>query len=277
MVTPLGVLGYAFNISVEICYNEVSTLTFSLPGYVDNKKTPHYDDVVGMRIIDLKGVGQFIVTNPKITNDGIKEIKECSCFSLEYELTYKKIFFENATYNFWNPVAPEESVLKIILDKIPSWSLDIVDADLVGRFRTFEINGENLYNFIKSTLQETYQCIFEFDTYDRKIKVRSVTSPVTTEPVFISLDNLIKQVEIEENSENIITCLDVNGADGVSIRSINPTGENKIYNLDYFMNTTDFTQTMINKYNSWKTTFESYQLQYSNLSGEHLLLDRYMI
>ena len=33
--TPIGVLKYAFNVEADLCYNEVSTLSFELPGYVD--------------------------------------------------------------------------------------------------------------------------------------------------------------------------------------------------------------------------------------------------
>ena len=39
--TPIGVLRLAFNVVAELCYNEVSTLTFDLPGIVDGAKTPN--------------------------------------------------------------------------------------------------------------------------------------------------------------------------------------------------------------------------------------------
>ena len=61
---PLGILAYAFNIEAEICYNEISRLTFRLPAFIDGTKTPFYDDVFGTRIIDVKDAGQFILTNP---------------------------------------------------------------------------------------------------------------------------------------------------------------------------------------------------------------------
>ena len=269
--TPLGVLGYANNIICEVCFNEISRLSFNIPAYVDGIKTPYYEDVIGMRVLDLKDVGQFILMNPKISNNGISEIKECTAYSLEVEFTYKKLSLENATYNFWNPVARGGTILGIIMERMPSWSVGKVDSDLIGRYRTFDLNDENLYNFIKSTVQETYQCVFEFNPYNRVVNVRSVKSIVATQPVYISFDNLIKEAEIAEDSENIVTCLAVSGADGVDIRSVNPMGSNKIYNLSYFMNTTNFSQQTIERYTSWKNTFEAYQLQYFNLSVESAL------
>jgi len=268
---PIGVLKYAHNIVVEINYNEMSRLTFNLPAYVDGEKTPHYDDVIGMKIINLRDVGKFIIMNPSTSGDGISETKAVNAYSLEYEWTYKQIFLENSTYNFWNPVARSGTILGILMEMMPNWSVGTVSADLVGRHRTFDVQNENIYNFIKSTVQQTYQCVFEFDTINRVVNVRSVHSAVYTQPVYLSLDNLIKNVEVEEDTQNIITSLDVNGADGVNIRSVNPMGINKIYDLSYFMNTTNFTQHIIDKYHSWQDTFESFQLPYYNLSVETTL------
>ncbi|MDR1641403.1 MAG: DUF3672 domain-containing protein, partial [Clostridiales bacterium] len=124
---------------------------------------------------------------------------------------------------------------------------------------------------MKSTLQESYQCIFEFDTYTRKINIRAASSNPVTKPAYFSFNNLLKDVEIEEDSENISTCLSVYGADGVDIRSVNPMGNNKIYDFSYFMNTSNFTQDFINKHNSWKAALESKQLPYYNLAVEHAL------
>lgn len=247
----------------------MSTLEFNLPAYIGKTETPKYNSVIGMRIIDLQGIGQFVLMNPKETGDGTKTIKACKGYSLEYEFTFKKITLENGTYNFWNPAAPGGTILGIILELMPSWSVGTVDSSLVGKYRTYEVSDENLYNFIKNTLQQSYNCIFDFDTYNRTINVRDVSSSVSTEPIFISCDNLAKEIEVEEDTENIITRLDVNGADGVDIRDVNPSGTNKIINLDYFMTTDNFEQSLINKYNSWKSQYSSYQLQYYNLSIEY--------
>lgn len=265
-------LGYAHNLNAEIRYNETSTITFELPAYVNKQKTPHYDDVVGMRIIDMLDWGQFILMNPSTTNDGIKEVKSCKAYSLEYELTYKKMSLEEGTYNFYNPVTPNDTIIGIILSYLPSWSIGEIDSKLIDKYRTFEESNVNIYNFIKSTVQDTYGCIFDFDTYKRKINVKSTSSSTSTAPVYISFDNLAKEIEIEEDSENIFTVLDVNGADGVTIRSVNPMGTNKIYNLDYYMNSTNFSDDMIGKWNSWKSTYESAQRTYYNITIEKMSL-----
>ena len=54
-------------------------------------------------------------------------------------------------------------------------------------------------------MQEAYGCIFDFDTYNRKINVRSINEIVNTKPVYLSTKNLIKEIEIEENTDELVT------------------------------------------------------------------------
>lgn len=272
--TAIQTLGYAFNVNAEILYNEVSTLTFDLPSKVSNVNTPHYSDVVGMRIIDLKDWGQFVLIDPEETSDGVRKLKSCKAYSLEYEFAKKNITLENGTYNFWNPLSPDNTIIGRILEKFPDWSVGYIDPSLVGKYRTFEVIDDKVYNFIKSNVQETYGCIFEFDTYKRTINVVSTALSDDTEPpkpIYLSSERLIKEVKISEDSDSIITCLDVNGGDGVSIRSVNPTGTNKIYNLDYFMNETNFSEDFIEKWRAWESDCEQQKTHYFNTTMEYNL------
>ena len=272
--TAIQTLGYAFNVNVEILYNEVSTLTFDLPSRVSNVNTPHYNDVVGMRIIDLKDWGQFVLIDPEESSDGIRKIKSCKAYSLEYEFAKKNITLENGTYNFWNPLSPEDTIIGRILEKFSDWSVGNIDQSLVGKYRTFEVIDDKVYNFIKSNVQETYGCIFEFDTYKRTINVVSTATSDDIEPprpIYLSSERLVKEIKISEDSDSIITCLDVSGGDGVSIRSVNPTGTNKIYNLDYFMNDTNFSTDFIKKWRAWENDCEQRKDHYFNTTMEYNL------
>lgn len=269
--TAIQVLGCAQGLKAELNYNEVSTITFEVPRFVDGEATPDYDLIVGTRIVDLIGWGQFILSNPETVNDGIDEIKSCKAYSLEYEFTKKKLSLPSGTYCFWNPAAPDETVLGIILEYMPSWSVGDVDEELLGKYRTFDVSNVNVYDFMKGTLQTSFSCIFTFDTYQRLIHVKHTSTDADQSAVYLSLDNLAEELKITEDSDNLVTVLDVNGADGVDIRNVNPLGTNKIYNLDYYMNTSHFSQTMINKWESWKAAIASNQAQYYNLSIERML------
>lgn len=264
-------LGYAFNLSAKLCFNEISEISFDLPASVEGVPVPNYDKVVGMMLVDMVGYGQFELRNPKIEKDGVREIKHCQAYSLEYAFTRKKFFIEPGTYNFWDPTAPNGTILGYILEDMPDWSIGDIDPSLIGKYRTFDSSGDNIYNFMKSTLQESYNCIFDFDTYNRKINVRDCSSDVSNSPIFLSTENLIKKISIEEDTDSVVTVLDVNGASGVNILGVNPIGENKIYNLDYFMNTVNFNQELIDKWNLWCKEVEDNKLHYYNLSVEQAL------
>lgn len=269
--TAIGVLGTAYNIKLDPHYNEVSTLEFDLSAYDAVARTPHYDQVIGLRIVDLKGVGQFVLNNPKTTNVGAWETKHCTAYSLEREFVRKDVYLEKNVYNFWNPVSPEGTVLGIIMEKFPNWSVGKVDSDLIGKYRSLDDTDGNAYNVMKGTLQEAYGCIFDFDTYKRKVNVVSAAGDPASLPVFFSLDNLIKQLEIEEDDENIATCLGVYGADWLSIADVNPMGGAKLYNFDYFMNETNFAAGTIAKYQAWKAHFKAMQEPFYNLTVEQAL------
>ena len=269
--TAIQVLGCASGLKAEISYNEVSSITFSVPRYVDGELTPGYDLIIGTRIVDLIGWGQFVLSDPETVNDGVNEIKSCKAFSLEYEFSKRKITLPEGTYCFWNPATPDETVVGIILEYMPSWSVGTIDSELVGKYRTFSVSGTSIYDFIKSTLQKSFSCIFTFDTYQRKIHVKHTDTDAEQSAVYLSLDNLAQELKIQEDSEHIVTVLDVNGADGVDIRNVNPIGSNKIYNLDYYMNTSHFSQALINKWTAWKTTVSTQQPVFFRLSMERML------
>ena len=272
----IGVLGHIISPTADIRYNEISQISFEYPSHVNGKKLNEYDLLTGMRIIDVEGFGQFTLHNPEENDKGVKSSKICSGYSLEYEFTNKSISLEEGTYNFWNPFAPDSTILGIILSEMPSWNLGTVSTRLIGKYRTFSVDGVSIYDFMKSDLEKTYECVFDFDTYKREINVRSKYDVVPTKPVYIATNNLAKEIVVEENIDDLFTVLDVNGAEGVDIRSVNPMGENRIYNLDSYMTEEYFSASIIQKWNNWKLTFENYQtLYYSLVVAQNMQISRY--
>lgn len=270
--SPITVLGHAYGVSAELHFNETSVLEFSVPAYVDGMKTPGYDEIVGLREVELLGVGAFKLVNPVENGEGVKIVKQCRAYSMEYEFAFKKITIPKGTYNFYSPANPDETIVGMILAKMPSWKLGSISNSLIGKYRTFEVPNENIYNFIKGTAQKSYNCIFDFDTLNREIHIIDADADVDTAPLYFSPDNLSKEIIIEENTEGIVTRLDVNGADGVDIRLVNPDGTNKIIILDYYMNEVNFPPEMIEKYYTWKETYSSNRQAYYTLAMRYTLL-----
>ena len=270
--TKIGALGHILNPSGVINYNEISEISFEYPAYDNGEKLDEYDLLTSMRIVDVEGYGQFILQKPIENDDTVKKIKSCKAYSLEYELSGMKITLEEGTYNFWNPLAPDSTVMGIILSEVPSWKIGTVSPDLIGKYRTYSVDNQAIYNFMKSDLQNAYGCIFDFDTYTRTIHVRSIDSLLRTKAVYLSTKNLLNKIEIEENTDALVTVLDVHGADSLDIRSVNPMGTNKIYNLDAYMNESYFSKEIIAQWQKWKQTFDAYQQSYFDMSVEQTML-----
>lgn len=270
----IGVLGYAHNTVLDIKYNETSTLEFDLPYEVDGVKVPFYDDVVGMKIIEVVDVGSFTLTKPTQKYEGQKRYKSCVANSLEYEFVYKTISLPEDTYKFYDDTADgrKNSILGIIMEVIPSWRVGTVPSNISKKYRTFSVENTNLYDFMKNTLQQSYNCLFDFDTTNRVVNIRDLSEQAVVEPVFLSYENLAKSIEIEENVEDIVTRLDVNGAEGVDIREVNPTGTNKIIDLEYYMDTSNFSQSLINKYHNWVDLVHESRQTYYTSTVEYMLL-----
>ena len=270
--TAIGYLGHIIEPSARVCYTEVSELSFKYPSADNGEKLDEYDLLTSMRVIDVEGYGQFLLQSPVENDDTVTKIKTCKAYSLEYELTGKKITLEEGTYNFWNPLAPDGTIMGIILSELPSWSIGTISNNLIGKYRTYSADNQSVYDFMKSKLQESYDCIFDFDTYKRTINVKSLSDVISTKAVYLSSKNLLDEIEIEENANELVTALDVHGADNLDIRSVNPMGTNKIYNLDAYMNETYFSKEMIMLWQKWKQTFDSYQQTYFDMSVEQIML-----
>lgn len=275
--TAIQTLGFAFNIEGELHFNETSVLTFDVPAFANGSPTPHYDDIVGMRIIELVGCGQFILVDPETENNGVSEIKHCKAYSLEYELTYKQMTLQEGVYKFYDIVNPDETFLGIVLSYLPSWKPGTIDPTIAIKYRSLDGGSSNVYNYLKSDAQKRFGCIFDFDTYNREINVISVDAFIATKPIYLSLENLLDNVNVSEDTENIFTVLDVNGADGVYIYPVNPTGTNKIYNLDYYMNNGHFSDDLVLKWEHWKKTYEGNLDIYYNKIIERMILTSQII
>lgn len=265
----IGVIGSAENVGIDINYNEVSTIEFDITDRINGEVMPYYDQVVGMRIVELVDIGQFILMNPDEVDTGELRRKKCKCNSLEYEFTYKKITLPENTYRLWDPSGKEITVVSMIMEQMPSWRVEFVSESLQYAYRTFSVSNDNLYNFIKGTVQRSFGCVFEFDTFNRIVRIIDVNVDAETRPVLISHENLAKEIDIKENTDNLFTRLDVNGADGVDIRSVNPAGTNKLINLDYFMTKDNFSTALINKYNQWKQSWKNNITPYRYLTIRH--------
>lgn len=257
-----------FDLNCTFRFNDISEVTFTVPAYPDGDYQDIYDKITGMERVNIEPFGDFILINPATKNEGgTKETKECKAYSLEYALNHKRAEIPAGTYNFYNPADNSDCITQMITEFAPDWSIGSIDRELIGCWRTFDTVDDNLYSFMMNTLQESFNCLFLFDTFNKKINVISANNTVSNLPIYLSYNNLLKSVEIEELTDEIVTALSGYGSgDDVNIRSVNPNGTNTIYNIDYFIGKGDLPEDLTAKWQTYKENYELYRKVFSNLN-----------
>jgi hypothetical protein len=266
--TPLYNLGTIYERSFSLRYNTLSEFTFTAPNRIGNDYTDYYDWLQYRRLVLVEGIGTFMITAISIENDGLLEVKKVTCQSLEFSLTGKKITLLQGSYTFYdpenaNPAAP--SLLTELLGYIPGWTLGEIDASLMYTIRYFEVTDKTLYDFLTNEISQTFQCVFVFDSINKKISAYTISNATTATDVFISFDNLMKSFTLNAVNEELVTALNVIGGENLDISLVNPIGGNTIYNFDYFKNTDWMTQDLIDALDAWETKINYYVSSYGGL------------
>lgn len=263
----IGIIPGAFNIKFNIKFSEPSEMSFDIPSVIDGKPNPLYEDVTGYKQIYTKCYGVFVTMSPETEADGIREVKHVTAYSYEKTLESKKMFLEEGTFNFWNPVSKTDTVLGRILEVAPGWSVGYVSPALIGKYRTFDQYDNYVLSFMYNSAPEKYRCVFVFDTYKKTINVYDADEERPTLPIYLDFDNLIQSLDIEEKSDELVTAIRPYGADELDIREVNPIGTNWIYDLSYFIANGDIQGALASKWTAWQQSVLNRQTYYRGLTA----------
>ena len=189
-----------------------------------------YDAIENRRMIFVDNVGYFIITSTKDGYSDGQVFKDISAQSCETEIQNKMIpYIEDGTYQF-------TPLLENLVETIPLWTIGTVDALVAAKYRTFEdVDTDlNCLSFMLQNMQDAYECIFVFDCINRTISVYDQSNYVVETSVHLTKEDVIKEVEITEDSTDLYTAISVHGDEDLNISHINPLGSNTIYNFAYY-------------------------------------------
>lgn len=266
---PIASIGKViFDTEVSLRFNSMSEFSFTIPQKTNKSAFLNaYNEVVSKRVIFVENIGYFLVVSVNESDDGIRKVKHVKCYSLEAELNYKKINLFSGTYKFYDAISPQNSLLGKIVAYLPSWSIGYIDPTLYDKYRTYEVSDQTIYNFLMTTVEQSVECVFTFDTASRLINAYSTSSAVTDTSIFLSFSNLLKETQVEEMSEELVTALHCYGGGDLDIRTVNPLGNPLIYNFDYFLYSDKewFSDELKTAVLNWKTKIGVLQPQYATL------------
>lgn len=258
-------LGTITDRNVKLRFNTLSEISFNAPQYTTGELNPWYDLLDYRRLIDVEDLGVFMITDIEIENDGITEYKSIVCKSREVELNFKKLSVFKGTYQFYDYITPEITLIGNLLNYIPGWTIDHIDSDLTSIYRTFDITDITLYDFLVNQASQSYQCIFKFDNINRTISAYTVANATSNSDIFLSYNNLVDKIKIKTITEELVTALNVFGGGNLSINQVNPLGTNTIYDFSFYKTTDWMSSGLISALDTWEALVESNQTTYANL------------
>nr|DAO66499.1 MAG TPA: tail protein [Caudoviricetes sp.] len=268
---PLFSLAGLKNRALDLKLNGCSTFGCTALPSLKGQDLGYFDKLQANMLIKIEDIGYFIIKSMQLNDDGIMRTKDIEAYSLEYEFTNKQAdrCIAKGTYKFYDIVKPEDTLMGLFIKAFPSWSIGDIDPDLLNKYRYYEPNSQNMYHFLMNTVQDTLSCVFTFDTFKKTISAYSVKNITTPTSIYMSHNNLIKDLKVEEVSDSLFTALEVTGGDGLEINLVNPLGNNMIYDFSYYKNTDWMSEELITAINKWekkcadkKPEFETNAKQY---------------
>lgn len=239
-------------------YNSISTLSFKI-----YEECPYYNQITSWKRLEIQDLMKFIIEKPLENNDGLRKYKEITCRSLEIDINRKVVPLFEGTIKFYSPIPTDETVVKKVMDFLPNWTLESVSPNLWNVYRTFDLENRPLLQLIQEDISNTFECVWEFNTLEQKINIKTFEEIPQKSDVYVSFDNLVNELNITEDTENLITSITVQGANNLAINLVNPLG-NTIYNFQHFTTTEFMSQGLIDKINSWQNLIDTKQIDYSN-------------
>ena len=258
---------------------EYDELTFTTHRQMDHKENPYYDDVMEQMHIEIPKIGEYVIAQLDVNaDDDYNEHKSCTALSSEVLLAQK--YLEVFTINMgttesldgiqlYSPEDTSHSLLNLVLEKCPDWSIGHVSTGLREVQRSFEVSREDVYSFLTGEMSEAFEAIVLFDTLNHTINVYKEDEIGEDINVALSYNNLLQSTDISSSTDDIKTCLTVTGDNDLNLREVN-LGYDRIYNINYFHDLAYMSQGLYDAFTTWKAVWEQAKIDY-----EPLILQRH--
>lgn len=212
----IGKIPHYTDWNIALAGNGIDEISFNVHKYVNGNKCPVWDDLIDLKIIDVRGFGRFEISVDY--TDNTETVKSVHGVSLEAELAQIPLyefhvndddamsmeitkyneydFDENGNYIptvFYNPEDEKHSLLhRVLSDKAPHWSIGYItpyialdeesQPESVETFqRTYTCDGTTIYDFLTGDVATESNVIFVFDAINRKINCYSLIDCVDQE------------------------------------------------------------------------------------------------
>ena len=151
-------------------------------------------------------------------------------YGITYDLTLEDGIVKTVTYAFVNCRDMKLQVQGNALTYITSQT----EENTVTKYRFLEHSSSYWYQYLKTTIQEAYNCYIFFNSYDKTISVYDKPSRGEWKGFHLDYDNLLTKVTKTPKIESICTRLWIQ-SNNVDITSVNPLGTSYLEDYSYFI------------------------------------------
>lgn len=284
----IGDIGLYTNSQCTLRFNDKSELSFTVPyKYYDEFGNEIINNLYPMlertRLFHIDGMGWWYIDEVRHFNDGVEHSCEIIAYSYEHTLTLRSVNLYSQRQSDTDTMVLTLYDILSAFKKQTGWKLpqafydNSIDYRTTSRMFEIELNT-SWYDFLKSTVQEAFDCFVFFDYENLSVDVKLSYSQVylRTSDIVLSFDNLIKDITVEETSQRTATALYVTGED-CNIIDVNPLGTSIIYNFTPYLTTDWMSESTINAIIAWQNKIKEYTNIYRTLVGFRNFLIDYRI
>lgn len=268
------------SVEYEQQLKDFNRLTFNVDRYIDVDgeyvESAGYEKLKDHMTIYLEGLDYFQLQEPSLQNDnGRYEYKACEAYSDEKtfeDKDMKGLSFNKGTKDsmemlatnnvddmgyakeyitFCNDRNHELSLMHLVLDRVPGWSVGYIDPTIKNEKYSFEADNTNAYAFLNTTVANVVKCVFYFDTINRTVNAYAKENIGKDTNIFIGWRNALNMLKMTPQADTMYNALTIQGDEELDITRVN-YGRSQIYNLDYYLTTNYFPQETIDKIKAWQ-------------------------
>ena len=287
----MGMIPYSSVDSIKRGINSVSELTFSVHKYYgkENLRNPLYDELKTERFIELDDDECYVIKNISEVNERLKSV---TAYSREKKLFKNMAEFEDITLTLKNPYTDIEGCFSLdellydatgwrvgyVSDKVLYRSNETVIDNITGETETTLTNEEKLryqesvstnwYDYINTDIAEQFECYPVFDSYNKVVNLYSDDELGENPQLMLSYDNYLKEIELSDDTEDIVTKLVLSGNDDLTISEVNPSGETFVEDFSYFIESREMSDALISALELYYVMVKKRAIEWNRLRGE---------
>ena len=287
----MGMIPYSSVDSIKRGINSVSELTFSVHKYYgeENLRNPLYDELKTERFIELDEDECYVIKNISEVNERLKRV---TAYSREKKLFKNMAEFEDITLTLKTPYTDIEGCFSLdellydatgwrvgyVSDKVLYRSNETVIDNITGETEATLTNEEKLryqesvstnwYDYINTDIAEQFECYPVFDSYNKVVNLYSDDELGEDPQLMLSYDNYLKEIELSDDTEDIVTKLVLSGNDDLTISEVNPSGETFVEDFSYFIGSREMSDALISALELYYVMVKKRAIEWNRLRNE---------